>query len=241
MYQPGEPGEGIWRGTLTPDASNDPVELIGLVDGWGGATLMTSEAQYVGQIRRHDLSDNEAEFAIAATGIALNGSTWPDGSRVTDFLINGTLTPLRRRKPSDGAEINADYAGDFASGTMALSFDFASIRELDVSKLDGAWALRGDSEESYANFEIASGSLEGEDNAGCVYSGSTVVDTFGHSVFLYDVTLSVANCLPSLNGTYWGAAGLTDVERGSEENDWLIVTASNKSKGRAISLPLERM
>lgn len=241
----GEPGEGIWHGTLKSDSSEHSLDLIGLIDGWGGMRLLGPDSQYLGQIDRHDLQNNEAEFTVNGTRIAINGTTWPDGSRTVPFSISGTLAPTTRTGASDGGEIRADYTDAAVSGSISLSFDPASNRAPSLERLDGMWVVRDETENIAATFGISAGALEGSDKDGCVYAGDMSVDPFGHSSLLFEVYLTVSNCpmtsTTNSSGLYRGSAGITDLQRNSAESDWLIIGVNNEDIDRAITLSLQKM
>jgi hypothetical protein len=247
-----QPGEGIWHGTLTWNAGEEGRKVIGLIEGWAGwangwMTLLTERGHFSGGIARNVVSPELAEFSVAATGITLAGSSWPNGSRVDEFAFSGTISPP--------TEINLDFSGADEIGTVSMSFDPASDRGLDLKKLDGMWVLRDEFENISATFEIRSGqntaglsgtgSIDGTDQDGCVYTGTVSFDTWAYSVYLYDVSLTISNCPGDFgldpNGDYEGPAGLTDLQPGSGENDLFIIGASNMDVGRAVTLALEKI
>ena len=225
-----EPGEGIWHGETVSD-DGETRDVIGLIDGWGWMTLVTSRGHYLGAIVRRDVSAELAEVEVDGKSIAAAGLTWPDGTTVADFRFSGSISP--------STEINGDYSGPLDTGTIGLSFDPASDRGQDLENTDGMWVVRDVTGNIAATFQIASGlttgaapsaSIDGSDQDGCVYSGTVTADTWV-SVYLYDVSLTVSNCAArsglDISGEYGGPAGLMDTQRGSGANDLFVLAISN--------------
>lgn len=229
-----EPGEGFWIGQMISDVTHEQRHIFALVDSWGWMRLITADAQYVGAIRRVDISSTRSDISVDLTGIASPGFGWANETSVSAFTLDGTISPA--------TEISADYSGVDDSGSITLSLDPAGSRSVALWILDGMWASLDSNRNIRATFDINSGSLYGTDTDGCVFIGDIVADSWT-SAYIYNVSLEIANCPDldgtELNGNYLGSAGVGDIEEGSNRSDSLLIGVDNGQQ--AIMLMLEKI
>ena len=229
----GEPGEGIWQGTMASSISGNTLDVVGLVNSWGELRLLTDQGQFIGQIR---ISGDSITSRL--TGISAEGFRWPDDSTIGDFSFSGDY--LHR------SAIEGDYSGAGDDGTISLEFDPASDRISEIDRVVGMWALRDTLQNITATLEIDrvdmhGAAIAGSNVDGCIFNGELESWT---SAFVFDVwTLSVSNC-PSapgqnLNGEYEGLGAVRDRETGSNLDDEFILGIDGD--GRVITIALEKI
>jgi hypothetical protein len=204
---PERSAEGIWTGTVTSGGMTS--DVIGFITASGesqfivltGGNYDSSLSGYfssfnnsvTGLVRRYVLSGPNPSPTLAATGMVVAGST-----------------------------LTGSFSGASMSGTFSLTFDPTYNRPSAASSLAGTWNYN-QSGYVFTMSVDGVGSLFGNDNYGCRYSGTfSLVDSARNA---YGVNLSISDCV--LAGTYRGVGVLADFQ---STNDGLIFQVSNRDR-----------
>lgn len=224
--------EGIWQGVLTPDMSGNSAEAVVLVNSWGEFRMITDGAQFVGWPQRTGSS-----IAGTLTGIRVAGSTWSDGTRSTEFDLDGTI--------SEDGFIEARYTGGGESGVIAVAWGDYGVSQID--SIVGTWVRYDADENIVATFQFERrdmwiADIHGSHADGCTYLGETEAWTSRSS---YDFGQFEASGCPlvgglDLNGSYSGTGALIELVEDTSEEPALVIALSNDLE-RQITFLLYRI
>jgi hypothetical protein len=214
--------EGIWQGTSA---------AIALVNGWGEFRLLAEDVQFVGFPKR-----TQSAIEGVVTGIRSAGTTWNDGSHVSQFTLIGSIT--------EDHSIDARYEGP-QSGTLSMSWAAAEANTA-IATIDGIWALRDENRNVVATIQIDAYSglaaeVFGSHANGCTYSGESESWTSAYSYDFSPLELSGCPLIDGvdLNGTYVGTGALIDLaDDGSDE---LVFVVALSNDANQISFLLDKV
>lgn len=192
---------GIWEGTVTVDG-DDTFKFTALLyngrfmafnsDSFdfmldGDYTVRSNDIS--GKIKTYDL-DDQLEVGVAT------------GETVT---ISGTVDEQK--------SIALTFStSEGATGTISLTFNAAYNRSSSLSLIAGTWLSIG-----LTITVDDDGSVEGQDDDGCIFSGDISILDSEHN--LYKTKVSVESC-GEINGSYTGFATLPS-------SDTAVIAASN--------------
>ena len=213
--------EGIWQGTLTPSGQSIDLSAILIVNGWGEFRMVAGDSQFVGFPTR-----GGSTLAGDLTGMKPAGSAWSDGSRVSDFLVDGTI--------NKDQFIDARYVGTVESGDMALTWS-KDAGEATPADIDGLWQLENENGNPVASFLIeesgfVTSRINGNHENGCLYAG--IADAWTSYRSFDIVPMRIKDCPVvdgiNINGEYYGSAALVDDPDGESDEQQLVFALSNE-------------
>lgn len=186
------PATGVWIGSLISDVNQQNTEVTGIIAHNNEARIIgNSGVQYVGSL---DVQDDVVSGAL--TGYAAPGSSFPDGSTVAAFDIDGSLLA--------GNALSGSYSGAGDSGTFF--FDYESVvseRTSSLDNLSGTWSATDLSGVTITVNVDSDGLISGSDTNGCMYNGNANI--LMPSFNIYQLDIAVASCVER-DGSYAGLA-----------------------------------
>jgi len=200
---------GIWSGTTTGSQGGGTQDLIGVStdDGRFRFLSLDTGGQFIGTSTVDGTSITGSGIGYAPIGYA-----WIDGSVYTDVTLSGTINE------------RSTFSGNWAAstgetGTFNFAYESLHQRDSSLGLVADTWISFNDSGNPIGTVSIdAAGRLDGQDAAGCLYSGTVSIIDANYNV--YDLSLSVLNC-SSANGDYSGLGILTD---NVNQNDTFVYT-----------------
>ena len=191
-----KPG-GLWEGTTT-DQSGNTQNLVGITTDSGDFRFFSFDTggQFLG-----DLTVNGSSATGSGLGYAAIGFTWIDGSIFTDITLTGTV--------NERTSFSGDWeASTGESGTFSFAYNSLYERDSSLSLLSDVWIAYDQFGNPIGSTTIdSSGRIDGQDAAGCLYSGQ--INLIDPAYNVYDIALNVVNC-GSANGDYTGLGFLAD-------------------------------
>lgn len=213
---------GFWAGVVTFDMSQTSELFVALAseDGRFHFISAESETQFVGS---HTVDVNHVVgFGL---GYASPGTTWLDGTAVTDTATDAQLV---ERDSFSG--IWSTASGE--SGDFDLFYDAEYERASSLPILEGVWTAFDEFGNPSATFTIDDqGQFTGQNTMGCNSLGQISIIDDRYNVYYVDSTIS--DCF--IAGTYIGMAAVGDDD---VTNDVILLAISNES--RSIVLGLEK-
>lgn len=201
---------GIWNGTSVSDTTHQSTTITGIVTENGELRFISLDGvQYHGTVT---VSDHTVSGTI--TGTTPIGTFFLDGSSTTTFTIIGTFDPHN--------SFTGTFSGGGDSGTFTLTYDASSDLPSSISLVQGRWEHDGNILGHLTLNINASGTITGENLAGCAYSGT--ISPINPVRNEYRVTIAVTGCGP-LDGSFSGLAILS----GTSVDGTLIVGVSGSS------------
>ena len=213
---------GLWVGTLSIDGIPGSQELVGISvdDGRFQFLSVDTLGQFAGTARL-----TGGSVSGSGKGFAPPGTTWRDGTTVTNVTFSGVLVERRTFTGSWST-------GTGESGSFDLAYDPDYGKDSALSLVAGVWTIYDDNLNPFATFTVdADGRFSASNRLGCNSSGRfTIIDS---QFNVYGFESTIASC--PIAGEYAGLATLGDLER---PNDVLLALANNDQ--RALLLALER-
>lgn len=213
---------GLWVGTLSIDGIPGSQELVGISTDDGRFQFLSVDTlgQFAGTARV-----TGGSVSGSGKGFAPPGTTWRDGTTVTNVTFTGVLVERRTFEGSWST-------GTGESGSFDLAYDAEYEKDSSLSLVAGVWTVYDDNLNPFATFTVdADGRFSGSNQAGCNSVGRiSIIDS---RFDVYDFESVVAGC--PIAGEYKGLALLTDLD---EPNDALLALVNNDQ--RALLLALER-
>jgi hypothetical protein len=213
---------GLWVGTLSIDGSPGSQELIGISvdDGRFQFLSVDTLGQFAGTARL-----SGGSVSGSGKGFAPPGTTWRDGTTVTNVTFSGVLDERRTFEGSWSTSTGE-------SGSFDLAYDPDYEKDSSLSLVAGVWTVYDDNLNPFATFTVdADGRFSGSNQAGCNSMGRiSIIDS---RFAVYDFESVVAGC--PIAGDYAGLALLADLDN---PNDAILALVNNDE--RALLLALER-
>ena len=209
---PNEMPGGIWFGTTTIDGTAGSPDFVGLSTDDGRFRFLSFDTagQFVGTS-----TISGSSVTGSGTGYAAIGFTWIDGSVFTNISIAGTI--------SERIGFTGIWEADTGeSGTFSFLYDSLHQRDSSLSLIADVWTALDEFGNLIGTVTIdTAGRIDGQDVAGCLYSGSVSIIDSDFNV--YDVSLTITNC-GAANGDYSGLGVLTDA---FGKNDSFVYSVDN--------------
>ena len=213
---------GLWVGTLGIDGVPGSQELVGISvdDGRFQFLSVDTLGQFAGTARV-----TGGSVSGSGKGFAPPGTTWRDGSTVTNVTFSGVLVERRTFEGSWST-------GTGESGSFDLAYDTEYEKDSSLSLVAGVWTVYDDNLNPFATFTVdAHGRFSGSNQVGCNSVGRiSIIDS---RFAVYDFESTITSCV--IAGDYKGLALLADLDN---PNDALLALVNNDQ--RALLLALER-
>ncbi|MCJ7556199.1 MAG: hypothetical protein MUP90_04705 [Gammaproteobacteria bacterium] len=212
---------GIWFGYNFTDQLGDSQEFIGIAteDGTFRYLELATQVQFVGTVTFNGEIAKGSGVAIAAPG-----ATWGDTSMVSTLDISGFVV--------ERESVEGDWS--LASGETGyywLLFDSVYFKDSSLDLTAGVWSIVDDTGADIGTLTVeADGSLNGQNIAGCLYSGNLAIIDMQYDV--YDVSVTISNCAES-DGVYTGFGALGD---DLEINDSMLLITDDGSHTFAANM-----
>jgi len=212
---------GIWFGYNFTDQVGDSREFIGIAteDGTFRYLELPTKVQFAGTVTFNGEIAEGSGVALAAPG-----ATWGDASMVSALDISGFVV--------ERESIEGDwslFSGE--TGNYWLLFDSLYFKDSSLDLTAGVWSIVDDTGADIGTLTIgADGSLNGQNIAGCLYSGNLAIIDMQYDV--YDVSVTISNCAES-DGVYTGFGALGD---DLEINDSMLLITDDGSHSFAANM-----
>ncbi len=212
---------GIWFGYNFTDQVGDSREFIGIAteDGTFRFLELATRVQFIGTVTFNGEIAEGSGVALAAPG-----ASWSDTSTASPLDISGFVV---ERESMEGDWSLA--AGE--TGNYWLLFDPVYFKDSSLDLTAGVWTMLDDTGAGIGTLTIeVDGGLNGQDIAGCLYSGSLgIIDT---QYDVYDVSVTISNC-GDADGVYTGFGALGD---DLEVNDSMVLITDDGSRSFAANM-----
>jgi hypothetical protein len=229
--EPDQKFGGLWDGSWAVDGGAEPEIAVAISNDAGEFQFLLPEL--VIQVSGTAVVNGSD---VIGSGLAFvpEGDSFPDGSTVTGFTFEGTLT--ERSILSGNWMIDA---GD--SGSFELNYDPIYERNVTVEALNGSWlpfTLLGDP--AGPAFNINDGEVFRQTPI-CTSNASVTLADSGFDVFHWEATVTTTDQTECpVAGSYSGLATLGDSDENlGPLNDILLVLLNNDVRGLALLLVRE--
>ena len=207
---PSEAVQGIWRGSAVVNALTYP-DALAMISGSGKTNLVLQFGSGGNEQLRGYL--NSANGVLDPYSSSLGLFNYVGDLSDTYYLSSGTVIP--------GSSLTATLNNGGATSTITLNLAYDALydRAASLALLSGTWS------ESSGGYTMTlvidgSGTLNGSDTNGCVYTGSATLPDPAHN--LYTFNLDIHTCHASIVYAY-GQGILSDTTVG---NDTLTIATT---------------
>lgn len=227
------PVQGVYFGSYTISGTPGSTAVYGAIQSGGyGYFADTGGVSYV----LSSLTDSGA-YSGTLTAYAPLGQTFPTGSNMAMFSVNGTATD----NGSYVAAVTGNFTGSGESGSFTINYQPITTNALSLGALAGSYAgfYWGSSSTSISLTVTASGSFSGSDGYGCQISG-TLTPVPGYD--LVQVTASSTGqpvCAGTLAGLGFESTQDLSGQFSHAAGTYVYVGASNTKAGFAAELKLQ--
>lgn len=227
------PVQGVYFGSYTISGTPGSTAVYGAIQSGGyGYFADTQGVSYV----LSSLTDSGA-YNGTLTAYAPPGQTFPTGSNMATFSVNGTAT-------DNGSYVTAvigNFTGSGESGSFTINYQPITTNALSLGALVGSYTgfYWGSSSTSISLTVTASGSFSGSDGYGCQISG-TLTPVPGYD--LVQVTASSTGqpvCAGTLAGLGFESTQDLSGQFSHAAGTYVYVGASNAKAGFAAELKLQ--
>jgi len=210
-----EDPEGLWTGTLTRDGADTAVRAFVR----GGDLLVFDSVG--GVVLRGPVTVSGDELTARATLYEADGADIASARGTIE--LDGTVDERSR--------ITANFTdSDGVRDRLSLVYDSNHERDSSLDLVAGTWS-RTIGTETLTLTVADTGTLDGSDSAGCVYTGS--ISTIDPDFNIYGLTVTITICVAK-SGTYTGYGQLQDAD------DTLVLAFSSFNVPRADAETLTR-
>lgn len=201
---------GIWTGSTFDDQSGLTFRADGVITENGGSGRFFNENGV--QFIFSGISGTDGKLNATITAVAPFGSTFVDGSVITQGTLTGTV--------SERQSLEGDWSLNTSeTGTFTMSYDDNYEAGSSLSRTQGLWL-----DPFGVTWDIsADGTMFSQDSFGCTANGQVSIINENFNVYEITVTLS-GNC-EGMEGDYDGL-GVTDTD-GAASHNMLVLQINN--------------